>query len=457
MVSATRNRRQWAAVGMIAGLACTLPLAASAQTALKVGDRVSGEITSRSRINYNDGSRSDVYALGLKKDDTIALTVEGALCARLVVFDQGSVRGDSGRNQEGCDDESPARLSFRAPADGRYEVSVSGFGPRDFGPYRLLAERTEAYRGGPLRDGADITDLLSGEANTYTLEVAEMGRYVLDMTSSEFDSVLSLEGPGVEVEDDDGGGGYNARITALLEPGSYTLRARGLESSDSGGFNLAVRSRPLPEGVELRNEGPLELDGAAVTGGLGGSARTYTLQVDSRRQVTVELASEDFDTNLTISGQGTVLRDFYSGGEMNALIVAVLEPGQYTVSAGATEDSGMGLFTLQARSAAVPAGAGYGELRVGKSASASLPAGGKDRYRLSVPRDGQYRIAVDSDGLDVMVDVVRDGTVLVSDDDGGGDMNALAEAELEAGEYELVVSSWNTDGGTYTIKVDRSR
>ena len=458
MVSPASNRQRWIGAGaVIAVLACALPAAAFAQTAIKVGDRVSGEITSRSRINYNDGSRSDVYGLALKKDDTIALRAEGALCARLVVLEQGAVPGDSGRNQDECEDVAPARLSFRAPADGRYEVAVSGFGPRDFGPYRLQVERTEAYRGGPLRAGAEISDVLAGGGNRYTLEVAELARYVLDMTSTEFDSVLALEGPGVELEDDDGGGGYNARITALLEPGSYTVKARSLEDAATGGFNLAVASRPLPEGVELRNEGALELDGAALTGSLAGGEREYTLHLDARRLVTLDLASEDFDTSLVVAGQGTRLRDYYSGGDMDARIVAVLEPGDYAVRAGSSDSDGMGLYTLQASSAPVPAGTGYGVLRLGKASAATLPPGGKDRYRLSVPRGGSYRIAATSPSLDVMVDVIRGGEVVASDDDSGGDMNALAEVELEAGEYELVVSSWNTEAGRYEITASRGR
>jgi hypothetical protein len=450
-----RTARPRAASSLALALACALPGLASAQSTLKLGERVSGEITSASRINYNDGSRSSLFNLALGKDDAVALRTEGALCARLSVFDQGQVLADSSRNSPSCEDDAPqAQLSFRAPAAGTYQVAVSGAHARAYGPFRLSAESIQAYRGGPLRPGAEVSDLLRPDGNTYTLEVAELGQYVIDMRSGEFDSVLSLTGPGVEIEDDDGGNRLDARLRTLLEPGSYTLTARGLDEA-SGGFTLGIAFQPLPEGTVLRNSGALELGGASVSGAVAGEPREYSLVLDQRRQVTVDLASSHFDTLLEIVGEQTRLRDDDGGEKTNSRIVTVLDPGSYKVLAGSTGASS-GLFTLSAKAGDAPAGT-QAVVNVGGSTSGTLVPGGKDRYVLTVARAGTYRFDAIAPDMDVILDLVRAGEQVVTDDDGGGATNARIEVALEAGRYELIVHAWGGNTGRYELKAARLR
>ena len=436
-------------------LACSLPALASAQAVLTIGDRVSGEITSRSRINYNDGSRSAIHTLALKKDDTVALKADGALCARLSVFEAGTVLADSSRHSEGCEEGgSQARVSFRAPANGTYEIAVSGVGSRAYGPYRLQAEKIETYRGGPLRGGSEISDLITAQGNKYTLEVAELGVYIIDMRSGEFDSFLALTGKDVELEDDDGGNRLDARLRALLEPGSYTLTARGLENA-TGVFTLSVDYQSLPEGTVLRNSGALEADGATITGALSGAAREYSLVLDQRRQVTLDLASDTFDTLLEVSGQTTRVRDDDSAGEANSRIVTVLDAGTYVVHAGST-GAGSGLYTLRATTAAPPSG-NPATLAIGSNASATLLPAGKDRYIVNISRAGTYRFKAASSGLDTMLDLIGNGERLEDDDDSGGGTDAQIEAELSPGRYELIVHAWDAEGGRYQISASAVR
>jgi len=456
MLSVARRRQ---AARCALALACTLPLLASAQSMLKVGERISGEITSGSRLNYSDGSRSNTYVLALARDEAVVLRTEGALCARLAVFEQGALLADSFRSSmEGCEGgNGSSHLSFRAPADGRYEVAVSGIGPRAYGPYRLQVEPLQAYAGGPLAAGSRFIDLLRpGVGNEYVLEVPALGQYVIDLRSSEFDPVLVLAGNEVQMEDDDGGSGLDARIRVLLEPGRYTLGARSVDREANGAFELEVRQQPLPEGTELRNGGALEADGAAITGSIAGSARTYELVLDQRRLVTVDLASEDYDAYLEISGSQARVRDDDSAGEGNSRIIAVLDPGTYTVHAGSL-GSGSGVFTLSASTAPAPAGK-PASLAVGGSANGELVVAGKDRYLVNITRAGTYRFqASGSSRLDLMLDLVQGGQRLDDDDDSAGGNDPAIEAELAPGRYEVVVSAWSRGAGRYRLSASRVR
>lgn len=89
----------------------------------------------------------------------------------------------------------------------------------------------------------------------YSLTVAARTALVLEMRSREIDSVLELAGAGVALSDDDSGGGYDAKIETVLEPGRYTVSA-GSYGAD-GAFVLAARRTELPADV---GGGPLGVD-----------------------------------------------------------------------------------------------------------------------------------------------------------------------------------------------------
>src|SRR5690606_8015759 len=83
-----------------------------------------------------------------------------------------------------------------------------------------------------------------GEPRRYQLTVAEAGELVIELASRDFDAVLELHGEdGLVAEDDDGGDASNARITARVEPGTYTIVARGYGEHGRGLFELGVRLR----------------------------------------------------------------------------------------------------------------------------------------------------------------------------------------------------------------------
>ena len=122
---------------------------------------MSGEITSRSGINYNDGSHHQLYQIKLEDRQLVGLKLTGSLSGSIAVFNNGSLVASSATGYERADDVS---LAFRANGAGTYQVAVNANGSTDYGPYRLRAEKLVPYDGKPIAGAGEIVDMLAGEA-----------------------------------------------------------------------------------------------------------------------------------------------------------------------------------------------------------------------------------------------------------------------------------------------------
>jgi len=82
-----------------------------------------------------------------------------------------------------------------------------------------------------------------GEEDLYRFEVKKEGTHVIETTGST-DVVMSLFGPNsptqLVAEDDDGGAGTNARISAVLSPGRYFARVRHYNPARTGEYRIRV-------------------------------------------------------------------------------------------------------------------------------------------------------------------------------------------------------------------------
>ncbi|MGI3129308.1 hypothetical protein ACRSLK_02785 [Halopseudomonas pachastrellae] len=94
--------------------------------------------------------------------------------------------------------------------------------------------------GAQLRPGEVVSGTLSGTGVDKTLVISEAGQYQIDLYATEFDAMLRLSGNGVELEDDDGAGGTNSRISTYLESGRYTLSASSYDNSGRGTFVISA-------------------------------------------------------------------------------------------------------------------------------------------------------------------------------------------------------------------------
>jgi len=83
-----------------------------------------------------------------------------------------------------------------------------------------------------------------GEEDVFTFSVTTSGRHTIE-TGGQTDVVMKLFGPDSQTqliaEDDDGGAGTNARITANLVPGEYVVQIRHFNRSrGTGSYNIKV-------------------------------------------------------------------------------------------------------------------------------------------------------------------------------------------------------------------------
>src|SRR5690606_38385983 len=305
------------------------------------------------------------------------------------------------------------------------------------------------WDGDPLRTGAEILDWVDGRREL-PLRVDRRAMYTIDLRSGQFDALLRIAGNGIDVQDDDGGEGTNARLSVLLDPGTYTLTVGGWGGSGRGLYELAVDSRPVPAG--LNQGGGIRADGSTLQGALQGTPLRYQFTLRERQMVTADMRSGDFDALLVLRGAGVEHRDDDGGEGLDARLVQVLEPGDYTIEA-TSATGGSGLFTLTVTAAGVPEGTGGGTLTVGSPKEALLLPGAADRYAFSVAEAGDYVMHMASLDFDSWLELFdAEGRPLASDDDSGGGLNARIRIALEPGDYTLEASAIAGDGG-YQVSV----
>ncbi len=440
-------------LALAVALALASPLAVhaagpgDAAESVTLGAERRGEITSRSSLNHQDGSRSQLYRVDLREGQVAAFKLEGALRGRLTAFHAGDLIASSRPEAE------TASLVVRARRAGSYTIAVSGVDASAYGPFTLQATAIEAYDGGPLRVGAAISDWTDA-SRQLPLHIDTAGFYTIDMMSDDFDAFLKLEGPGVSLSNDDGGDGTNARINARLAPGQYTLTAEGYGSGRINGmYQIRVAARPLPEGG-LREGGVLAA-GGPITGLYEGSAHGYTFSLPARQLVRIDMRSDEFDPLMRLSGNGVEKTDDDGGEGLNSRISMLLEPGDYTLQADAAT-AGAGLYTLVLATSEAPDNVGGGALTAGRPTDATLLPGMTDRWTVNIRSAGTYAITMDSDDLDSYLRLNRDGQEIATDDDSGGALNARIERRLESGNYVIEASAVGGDtGGAYRIGLER--
>ena len=94
--------------------------------------------------------------------------------------------------------------------------------------------------GSALRPGEAVSGSLAGASAEKTLVISEAGAYKVELYAGDFDAMLKLSGNGVELEDDDGAGGTNSRISSYLEAGRYTLTASSYDNNGRGSFVISA-------------------------------------------------------------------------------------------------------------------------------------------------------------------------------------------------------------------------
>lgn len=386
--------------------------AAAAQIPIRFGQAVTGKLTTTDQ-QFSDGSRYKMYAFAGNRGDTISveLTSED--------FDANLVLADGSGNRLTMNDDSGencnARLTYVLPNAANYRVYANSSAPSELGAYQLRLTRGSlravadtVCRGfgrvaGLIQVGQTVTGTLSSSDpqipgdSTYfqrwILPVAANQSFTVDLESGDFDAYLILaRGRGDKlVENDDGGGGCNARLVYSASddrPLRVIVNTASRPRGQKGRYTLRVTEGEAPTEAKgnCRFEGsgggaaarPQERDAASNTIAIGQTrqgrlstgdialnsdstyAQAWSIRGTAGTMVTIDLESDDFDAYLFLRGPGVSGgRDFQdddSGGNCHARLTTTFpQTGDYEIvvnTAGAKYATGA--FTLSVTSGSKP-------------------------------------------------------------------------------------------------------
>lgn len=213
--------------------------------------------------------------------------------------------------------------------------------------------------------GQRVDGRLSRSREIYTMEGRAGQRVRISLSSSRFDPVLALTGPGgFALENDDAPNTQtrNSMIeTVLPANGTYRLTVSAYGSSGRGEFRLAVLDTANPAGGNAR----AVAFGETATGMLTASDdRSYSdAYVDyfsyagkAGERVTFDLGSPEIDTVLSVylpTGVEERNDDFRaSDGTDSRLSITLPEDGTYTIAASSFSPGEQGRYTLTVSAAA---------------------------------------------------------------------------------------------------------
>ncbi|MDE0131930.1 MAG: PPC domain-containing protein [bacterium] len=186
------------------------------------------------------------------------------------------------------------------------------------------------------------------DAHTYRFEVATAGRVRIEVTSAEADPHLYLLAEdGTRIADnDDGGGGTDARVERDLLSGTYMIEATTVGGRSRGPADFAisvsyvsgcepVHLGTLEPGADLTASGSWTLDTCGSRFVVEHPAHGYTFNLEQGGRVRIDLTSEDGDPVLSLASlSGGIIGANDDGGERrNSRIDQYLPAGGYFIEA----------------------------------------------------------------------------------------------------------------------------
>ncbi|RIV88149.1 hypothetical protein D2V17_08150 [Aurantiacibacter xanthus] len=220
---------------------------------LELGRSVTGTLTSSDP--RGEHSVEDIYLIEADAGQSLRLALASDEFDTLL-----RVEGPGGFSVENDDDPAGSTLNSLVettlPQAGTYRVVVASYSESGLGSYRLDSSGAASSASGGftrLTLGRTVNGSLasgdetisSGEyVDAYTFDGQRGQRVTFDMTSSEFDTYLSLlmPGGGSEANDDRAGGDgeTNSRLTVTLpETGAYTLVATSYQGGETGRYTIS--------------------------------------------------------------------------------------------------------------------------------------------------------------------------------------------------------------------------
>jgi len=379
---------------LLLGLA-VCPAGLAAQLPITFGRTVIARLTTTDAM-FSDSSHYKMYAFVGARGDTVTadLTSDD--------FDANLLLSDASGNVLRKDDDGGgscnARLQYVLPASANYRLYANSSAKSELGEYRLSIIRgtrpavtASSCRGfgrvaGMVQVGQTATGRLADNDPMFTSDSTYFNRWILpvlpnqtftvDLMSDDFDAFLLLtKGRGDKlVDNDDGGGGCNSRIVysatddhplrAVVSSvgtkratGRYTLRVSEGELPVEAKGNCRFSRAPAPVAAGAAEAAPAARRGTderaiavgqSATGQLTTtdelfSDTTYiqrwSFTTTPAQEVTIDLASDEFEPFLMIEGPGLTefVGDEHGGPGCAARISRTFpQTGPYTIEVNTT-------------------------------------------------------------------------------------------------------------------------
>jgi len=390
----------------------------SAQIPIRVGQTLTGKL-SQSDQSFSDGSHYKLYAFVGNKGDTVAVDLSSDdFDANLLVADAA---GNTLARNDDSGEKCNARLTFVPPSTGNFRVYANSSAQAELGAYTLTLARGRARaaadtvcRGfgrvtGLVEVGQTVTGALTSDDPEFPTDSTYYQRWILpvrpnqaftvDLVSDDFDSYVMLtRGRGEKlVENDDGGGGCNARLVYTAtddhplrvvvntasrprrQTGKFTLKVTEGESQTetkgncrfTGGAAAAAGGAVATQ-ASMGNRQPGQLQAIRVGETLNGSLTSndslypdnsyfkfYQFTATAGQVITIDLSSDDFDPVLIVRGDdldASVINDDGGPGCSARISRSFPSRGPYRILVNTTSDpeKQTGRFSLSITQGAKP-------------------------------------------------------------------------------------------------------
>jgi hypothetical protein len=541
---------------LLLGLA-VFPAGLAAQLPITYGRTVIARLTTTDPM-FSDSSHYKMYAFVGARGDTVTADLSSD------DFDANLLLSDASGNVLRKDDDGGgscnARLQYVLPTSANYRLYANSSAKSELGEYRLSIIRgtrpavtDSSCRGfgrvaGMIQVGQTVTGRLADNDPMFTSDSTYFNRWILpvlpnqtftvDLMSDDFDAFLLLtRGRGDKlVDNDDGGGGCNSRIVYTAtddHPLRAVVSSVGTKRA-TGRYTLRISEGELP--VEAKGNCRFSRAAAPVAAGAAEAAPTARRGTDEHsiavgqsatgqlttadelfsdttyiqrwsftttpgQEVTIDLASDEFEPFLMIEGPGLTefVGDEHGGPGCAARISHTFpQTGPYTIEVNTTthpvRQTGHFVLSLtqghkpQVNDACTPPQSGSGlQVSEGPLVRAREAQPSADTHSIDIGqsvqgqltrndvllksdstyaqawtihgRQGQtVTIDLESEAFDAYLFVRGPGITGgrdYQDDDSGGNCNArLTVTFPQTGDYELVV---NTQGkyatGAFTLSV----
>ncbi len=336
--------------------------------ALAYGQTLSGTLTAAD-CKFADKTATQVFEFSLSAPAKVEILMTSTAVDAYLYLADPSLNVIDEDDDGGTGTNS--RILRTLPA-GRYLVVANTYDPESYGAYQLVARPAPAAcatgRATVIPSTFNAT-LSSGSCrlnsnsleDRYDFTVTTRTNFAIDMSSTVFDPILYVidAQERIMTQDDDSGAGKDASLEVLLEPGRYTVLARGYPNQ-AGAYRLSVAravdpcavSRTVTLGQTV--SGTLGTRDCAISdnGGPRRFFQRFGMTLNAATSVQLDMVSAEVDAYLVLQNAQTgaivAENDDASGTTTNARVVANLPAGQYIVNVTTYDAEEVGLYLLSA-------------------------------------------------------------------------------------------------------------